>query len=275
MGHNMQIMFCILLQCLLLCQVLAIGKVIFAVNSGGQAHTDENGIRYNEDTLSTGIVSDYGRNMQISRVRPEDMILYQTERYHDETFGYDIPLKEDGRYVLILKFCEVYFAASMQKVFNVRMNGQHNIVTDLDIYNKVGRGTAHDEIIPFSVSKGKLTVKGEASTIGSSLSVEFVKGIYDNPKINAIVVMKGTEDDVPKLPPIPGKEDNLDSFDDDEDEDDDERTEERKQNIKIPSNIPSGPKTVDPYSSNESSLLFPILIAIGLFIPSLFCLCRL
>ncbi|XP_033123278.1 malectin-A-like [Anneissia japonica] len=272
MPHNLEIIFCIALQGILLIQVSAIGKVIFAVNSGGEAHTDENGIRYNEDTLTTGIISDFGRNMQINRVRPEDMILYQTERYHYETFGYDIPIKDDGRYVLILKFCEVYFTSSLQKVFNVRMNGQHNVVTNLDIYDKVGRGTAHDEIIPFTIGKGKLTVKGEASTIGASLSIEFVKGQYDNPKINAIVVMKGTEDDVPKLPPIPGKEENIDAFDEDED-DEDERTDQVKPKEKV--TVASGPKTVDPYSSNETSLLFPILIAIGLFIPSLFCLCRL
>jgi hypothetical protein len=43
-------------------------------------------------------------------------ILYQTERYHTSTFGYDIPVAEDGHYLLILKFSEVYFNAPNMKV---------------------------------------------------------------------------------------------------------------------------------------------------------------
>ena len=45
-----------------------------------------------------------------------DQILYQTERYHTDTFGYDIPVKEDGWYLLVLKFSEVYFNAPNMKV---------------------------------------------------------------------------------------------------------------------------------------------------------------
>jgi hypothetical protein len=43
-------------------------------------------------------------------------VLYQTERYHTSTFGYDIPVAEDGHYLLILKFSEVYFNAPNMKV---------------------------------------------------------------------------------------------------------------------------------------------------------------
>lgn len=88
-------------------------------------------------------------------MHPNDNILYQTERYHTNTFGYDIPITSDGDYVLVLKFCEVYFAAPDQKVFDVMLNGEHTIISDLDIYDKVGRGVAHDEYIPFTISKGK------------------------------------------------------------------------------------------------------------------------
>lgn len=40
--------------------------------------------------------------------------------YHTSTFGYDIPVSQDGPYVLVLKFCEVYFDAPGQKVTNLR-----------------------------------------------------------------------------------------------------------------------------------------------------------
>ena len=38
---------------------------------------------------------------------------------------------------------------------------------------------------------------------------------------------------------------------------------------------PSGPKTKDPYELDESSAMLPIFVAVGAFIPLLFCLCKL
>lgn len=60
------------------------------------------------------------------------------------------------------------------KVFDVRLNG-HVVVKDLDIFDRVGHSTAHDEIIPISIKKGKLSVQGEVSTFTGKLHIEFVK----------------------------------------------------------------------------------------------------
>lgn len=60
------------------------------------------------------------------------------------------------------------------------LNGEHTVVENLDIYNKVGRGVAHDEIVPFSVRNGKLKVNGETSKINGKVSVEFIKVYYDS-----------------------------------------------------------------------------------------------
>lgn len=38
---------------------------------------------------------------------------------------------------------------------------------------------------------------------------------------------------------------------------------------------PSGPKQPDPYEMEDSSTMLPVFIAIGAFIPLLFCLCKL
>lgn len=139
--------------------VRGMGQVIYAVNCGGEAHTDSFGVRYERDPLHgrIGISSDYGKRLLIGRVPPSDYILYQTERYHTSTFGYDIPVNSDGDYVLVLKFCEVYFNAPDQKVFDVVLNGDYTIVADLDIYEKVGRGVAHDEHVPFKIEKGSIS----------------------------------------------------------------------------------------------------------------------
>lgn len=93
-------------------------EVIYAINAGGESHTDSYGIRYAKDPLmnKVGTASDYGKQLIIGRVNNVDQILYQTERYHHNTFGYDVPIGEDGDYVMILKFCEVYFNSPNMKV---------------------------------------------------------------------------------------------------------------------------------------------------------------
>uniref|UniRef100_G3WSG9 Malectin n=1 Tax=Sarcophilus harrisii TaxID=9305 RepID=G3WSG9_SARHA len=246
-------------------------SVIWAINAGGEAHVDVHGIHFRKDPLEgrVGRASDYGMKLPILRANPEDQILYQTERYNEETFGYEVPIKEEGDYVLVLKFAEVYFAQSQQKVFDVRLNG-HVVVKDLDIFDRVGHSTAHDEIIPISIKKGKLSVQGEVSTFTGKLHIEFVKGYYDNPKVCALYIMAGTIDEVPKLQPHPGLEK---KEEEEEEEEYEEGSNAKRQASK--NRVQSGPRTPNPYASDNSSLMFPILVAFGVFIPTLFCLCRL
>lgn len=110
---------------------------------------------------------------------------------------------------------------------------------------------------------GKLSVNSEESEIrGGKIRVEFIKGYKDNPKINAMFVMKGKLEDVPKLPPLPFEPENIEEV--------------KEEPEFVPKNRrPSGPKQPDPYSMDESSAMLPVFIAIGAFIPVLFCLCKL
>ena len=87
------------------------------------------------------------------------------------------------------------------------------IASDLDVFERVGRGVAHDEYIEFDVKDGKILYEGEESEISAGkIRVEFIKVIFlrqivfkhsrwrffflfqsyrDNPKVNAIIVIKG------------------------------------------------------------------------------------
>lgn len=105
-----------ILMCSLILHSVNAGEVLWAVNCGGEEHTDVHGIHYQADPLDVGYSSDFGKSLMIQRVVPQDQILYQTERYHVSTFGYDLPVYRDGEYVLVLKFSEVWFAAPNQKV---------------------------------------------------------------------------------------------------------------------------------------------------------------
>lgn len=61
------------------------------------------------------------------------------------------------------------------QVFDVMFNSQHTVVENLDIFAKVGRAVAHDEIIPFTVEDGQLIVNNERSDFDGTLVIEFVK----------------------------------------------------------------------------------------------------
>ena len=100
------------------------GEVIWAVNCGGDSHVDEYGIAYMRDPLQRiGVASDFGRSLLIQRVSPSDQILYQTERYHTQSFTYEVPISREGDYVLVMKFCEVWFTQPNQKVIELEVHG--------------------------------------------------------------------------------------------------------------------------------------------------------
>ena len=62
------------------------------------------------------------------------------------------------------------------QVFDILLNGEHVIVDQLDIYNEVGRGVAHDEVIPFTVKNKQLHVLDQKSYIENSrVRVDFIK----------------------------------------------------------------------------------------------------
>ena len=109
----------------------------------------------------------------------------------------------------------------------------------------------------------------------------------DNPKVNAIIIWKGSIDrkfeliihsptnflfeEIPKLPPILQEEVPDEPLFEEEEEDESLGTPTNvRRNLKT-----SGPKVVDPYAEDQSSTLLPLIIALAAIIPVLFCLCRL
>jgi len=260
-------------------------RVIYAINAGGPYHLDSNGIKFLADPIDVGTKSDYGKRLPIKRIPEEDQIIYQTERWHDTDFHYLVPIHEAGDFVLVLKFAEVYFYGSNMKVFDVRLNHQHMVVKDLDIFDKVGNSVAYDEMIPFSIHNGKLIVNGEQSPFGNQLKIEFLKGLADNPKICAFYLIKGKLEDIYKLPPATpdtnqeDEEEQIDDSDDDLDSITSDNFESKKKEISSTrlnkKEIKSGRPAVDPYQDDNTSMVLPIIISLSIFIPTLFFMCRL
>merc|ERR1712226_1669095 len=73
-SYPLSLAFLVLLTVVTSSQAL---EVLWAVNSGGHHHIDQNGIQYMEDPLRVGISSDYGKALSIQRVARQDAILYQ------------------------------------------------------------------------------------------------------------------------------------------------------------------------------------------------------
>lgn len=266
----------LLLSFLCLVEHAASRDVIFAVNCGGEEHTDSNGIRYSRDKLIEGTASDFGKRMTIARAHPGDQILYQTERYHFKTFSYTVPLNREGAYVLVLKFAEVYFSGPNQKVFDVHLNGEP-VVSELDIFGRVGKGIAHDDYVTFTIKGGQINVNGNSMPFDGKLSVSFVRGTYDNPKCNAFYILRGTMDEVPRLPEIEEEEEEV--------EEEEEDTAQEREELRQQQGQPQGPQSSfqkksgkpkrNPYESEGVSWISPIAMVLAVVVPLVFCLCRL
>ena len=186
-------------------------KVIAAINCGGDEYTDTNGITYDNDKYFLGgTSSEHGLNYHIKNT--DDEILYQTERWSSETLTYSIPLKSNinGKYVLNLKFSEVYFINKGDKIFNVAL-GRETIIKNLDIYSKVGKAYALDEYIEFEIRNKQVYYKNKncaKALMGDKLQINFVKGSADNPKINAILLVKGSLKDTDYIEKMKKEEEN-------------------------------------------------------------------
>ena len=94
------------------------------------------------------------------------------------------------------------------------LNKQHKVISNLDIFAKVGKAAAHDEVTRFRIEDGQFITEDDTrSSFGGTLSVEFSKvmvyllclgvnyihstqGMQDNPKVNAIVLLRGPIEDL-------------------------------------------------------------------------------
>lgn len=49
------------------------------------------------------------------------------------------------------------------------------VIADLDIYSRVGKAVAYDEVVPFSVDRGQLFVSDGSVDFDGTLSIQFMK----------------------------------------------------------------------------------------------------
>ena len=66
-------------------------------------------------------------------------------------------MKYQGKFVVILKFSEVYFNNADEKVFDIAI-GKKIVSKNLDVFAKVGKAAAHDEYIECELTEDKVLI---------------------------------------------------------------------------------------------------------------------
>jgi Malectin domain len=168
-------------------------EIHYAVNFGNLGgFNDSQGIVYEKEASS------YSKTMtssKISGTNDHDLKLYQYCNYDSSSMMYYISdVKESGQYLLVFK----QFADSHHKMLNMILNGQHQAVTKLSIYDQVGHHAAYDEYVYFSVCNDQLLYKNQKSAIkNNKISVEFqnINGSYVY--MSAMILVRGDVENFP------------------------------------------------------------------------------
>jgi hypothetical protein len=142
------------------------------VNAGGAAYTDGAGQVWGADRgYSGGATYQTGTAIAGTTAQP----LYQTERWDSAPITYQFAVP-NGSYTVTLKFAELYYTQSGQRVFNIALNGQ-TVQSNFDIVAKAGGPLkAIDQAFTVAVSNGSISIQ--------------LAPVISNPKIGAIEIVQ-------------------------------------------------------------------------------------
>jgi Malectin domain len=161
---------------------------IFAVNCGGDAYTDSDGIIYqkrDETHAFSSIPRDY-KNVLVDEIIYKRLeIAYKTR----PSIKYEIPLKRDGLYLLIAKYSYSYYAENGTQDMN--LNNKIQLASNLNVFNLCGgKRKICDEYYYFCVSDKTIYYKNQSSIVKNEkihIDIRSTEGIA---KIAGLVVLK-------------------------------------------------------------------------------------
>ncbi|KRX06767.1 hypothetical protein PPERSA_09169 [Pseudocohnilembus persalinus] len=180
---------------------LKYADIVYAIDIGNTNQYESiDGVVYSQDKYYSEFsrAVDYSKDENYSKIPikfTDDIHLYHTERHYDDTFQYKLPFKDqdDGTYVLISKFCELYFQEPKKRIINLKIGDQ--LIYEVDIVAEVGPFAALDKFIEFEYKNGKVYYQGKqvrnALNSKGELVVSFEKTKYDLPKVDGLLLLKG------------------------------------------------------------------------------------
>lgn len=137
------------------------------VRAGGAAYTDPSGNVWSADTGYTG-GSTYYTTHAITNTTTQP--LYQKERYGNVTYKFAVP---NGTHTVTLKFAELYWTKTGQRVFNVAINGT-TVLSNFDIFAHAGaQYKALDESFSVPVTTGTVTI--QFTTVVNNAKVDAIQ----------------------------------------------------------------------------------------------------
>lgn len=140
-----------------------------AVRAGGAAYTDSQGQVWSADNSFTGgAVS----STTSAIANTPDQPLYQGERHGVFSYQFSVP---NGTYNVTLKFSENYWTSTGKRLFGVVINGSQ-VLSNFDIVAAAGA--------PFTAVDRTFVV----SVTGGTVTIQFLQGSVDLPKIDAIKI---------------------------------------------------------------------------------------
>jgi Malectin domain len=165
-------------------------NIVYAVNCGGGAHTDSNGISYENDQNTDGIP--YKWNPTFTGINDHDRQLYQTARYTFSSFGYSLPLTGDGWYGLLLHLADDSSPTLHFRRFKVTLNDQHTLLEDINLYKECGEYNICNQIFYFKVCRNTLHFANQTSKLYDAKKVDVKFHMHNiNAIINGILLVKG------------------------------------------------------------------------------------
>ncbi len=145
--------------------------ILAAFNAGGESYTATDGLTYAKDF---GFTSSKTYQTAADIAATEDDFLYQSERFGN--FSYALPVA-NGLYQVTLKFAEIYWDESGRRVFDVLIEG-HKVISELDLYARVGKDCAYDFVEMVNVVDGSLNIDFETIRDNAKVSAILVQPIY-------------------------------------------------------------------------------------------------
>jgi hypothetical protein len=144
---------------------------LIRVNAGGSSYTDTAGHVWGaESNADNEGDPDFNYPSTQTITGTSDQTLYNTSHYGSGTLDYNFTVT-NGTYTITLKFAELYWGFSGQRLFDVQINGS-TVLSSFDIVGEAGPTAALDKSFNITVTTGTINLHMSSSV--------------DNPTINGI-----------------------------------------------------------------------------------------
>jgi Malectin domain len=162
---------------------------VHAISCGSAFYsTDSRGVRYQIDTSNHR--KSFHPQDAIANVPKQDQQIYQTHAWTtpDDNNGklvYSLPIHQDGDYRLSV----MLYNHSSNHNIRILLNGVHEAVDNLSVFDEVGKNKGHVEKFEFRIQGKEFEFNGHRSLIErNNFTVEFTSPIGKNLMISALVL---------------------------------------------------------------------------------------